>query len=63
MSGHSRLEYCAFVMHCRSNVTNMLDNRVLIFFIIDSSELSLVIVSDKLRTSSRTLLLPSLLAL
>ena len=62
MSRHSCLEYCAFAQHCRSKVTNLLDNRVLAFFVIDSSELSLVIVSDKLRTSSRTLLLASLLA-
>ena len=62
MSRHSRLEYCAFAQHCRFKVTNLLDNRVLTFFVIDSSELRLVMVSDKLRTSLRTLLLASLLA-
>ena len=62
MSRHSRLEYCAFAQHCHSKVTNLLDNRVLTFFVIDNSELSLVMVSDKLHTSSRTLLLALLLA-
>ena len=57
MSGHSRLVYCAFDQHCRSKVTNLLDNNVLTFFVIDSLELSLVIVSENLRASSRTLLL------
>ena len=62
MSGHSRLAYCAFDQHCRSKVTNLLDNNVLTFFVIDSLELSLVIVSENLRASSRTLLLTWLLA-
>ena len=62
MSRHFRLEYCEFAQHCRSKVTNLLDNSVLTFFVIYSSELSLVIVADKLRTSSRTLLSASLLA-
>ena len=62
MSRHSHLEHCAFNQHCRSKVTNLLDNTVLTFFVIDSSELSLVMVYDKLHTSCRTLLLPSLLA-
>ena len=62
MSRHSLLEYCAFAQYCRSKVTNLIDNRVLTLFAIDSSELSLVIVSDKLRTSSITLLLASFLA-
>ena len=61
MSRHSHLEYCAFAQHCCSKETNLLDNRVLTFFVIDSSELSLVVVSDKLCTSFRTLLLASLL--
>ena len=48
MSRHSRLEYCAFAQYCCSKVTNLLDNRVLTIFVIDSSELSLVVVFDKL---------------
>ena len=50
MSRHTRLEYSAFAQHLFSKVTNLLDNRVLTFFVIDSSDLSLVIVSDKMRT-------------
>ena len=59
---HSRLEYWTFARHCCSNVNGLLENIVLTFFVTDSSELSLEIVSDKLGTSSRTLLLASLLA-
>ena len=33
------------------------DNNVLTFFVIDSLELSLALASDKLRTSTRNLLL------
>ena len=62
MSRHSLVEYCAFAQYCRSKVTNLIDNRILTLFVIDTSELSLVIVSDKLRTSSITLLLASFLA-
>ena len=62
MPRHSRLEYCAFAKHCRFKVTNLLHNKVLTFFVIDSSELNVVIVSGKLRSSSRTLLLALLLA-
>ena len=62
MSKHSHLEYCAFAQYCHSKVTNLLDNRVLTFFVIDNSELSLVMLSDKLHTSFRTLLLALLLA-
>ena len=62
MSRHSRIEYYAFAQYCRSKETKLLDKRVLTCFVIDSSELSLVIASDKLRTSLRTLLLASLLA-
>ena len=62
MSRYSHLEYCPFVQHCCSKVTDLQDKRVLTFFVIDSLELSLVIVSDALGTSSRTLLLASLLA-
>ena len=62
MSRHSRLEFRAFAQHFCSKITNLLGNNVLTFFVTDSSEFSLVIVSDKLRTSSRTLLLASLLA-
>ena len=59
MPRHSRLEYCAFAKHCRFKVTNLLHNKVLTFFVIGSSELNVVIVSGKLRSSSRTLLLAS----
>ena len=59
MPRHSRLEYCAFAKHCRFKVTNLLHNKVLTFFVIDSSELNVVIVSGKLRSSSGTLLLAS----
>ena len=62
MPRHSRLEYCAFAKHCRFKVTNLLHNKVLTFFVIDSSELNVIIVSGKLRSSSRTLLLALLLA-
>ena len=62
MPSMSRREYWAFSYHCRSKVTNLLDNNVLTFFVIESSERSLVIASHKLSTSSRTLLLASLLA-
>ena len=62
MSRHCRIEYCAFAQYCRSKETNLLDKRVLTCFVIDSSELSLVIASNKLRASFRTLLLASLLA-
>ena len=61
MPRHSRLEYCAFAKHCRFKVTNLLHNKVLTFFVIDSSELNVVIVSGKLRSSSRTVLLALLL--
>ena len=60
MSRHSRLEYSAFAQQCCSKVTNLLDIDI---FIIDSSELSLVLVFDKLLIYFRTLLLASLLAL
>ena len=62
MPRHSRLEFRAFTQHFCSKITNLLGNNVLTFFVTDSSEFSLVIVSDKLRTSSRTLLVASLLA-
>ena len=62
MPRHSHLEYCAFAKHCRFKVTNLLHNKVLTFFVIDSSELNVVIGSGKLRSSSRTLLLALLLA-
>ena len=56
VSRHSRPEYWVFAQHCRSKVINLLGNNVLTFFVMDSSDLSLVIVSDELRTLSRTLL-------
>ena len=53
LSRHSRLEYWAFAQHCCSMVNNLFGNKVFTFFVIDSSDLSLVIASDRLPSSSR----------
>ena len=49
-TGHFR------ALHCGSKVINLLDNGVSTFFVIDITDLSLAIGSDKSRTSPRTLL-------
>ena len=53
---HSCLEYWAFVQHCFSKVVNLVNNKLLAFFVTASSACSFKIDSLSLRTSSRTVL-------
>ena len=56
ISNHSRLEYWAFAQHCLSKVVNLVNNKLLAFFVTASSVSSFKIDSLSLRTSSRTVL-------
>ena len=56
ISRHSRLEYWAFAQHCLSKVVNLVNNKLLTFFVTASSACSFEIDSLSLHTSSRTVL-------
>ena len=56
ISRHSRLEYWAFAQHCLSKVVNLVNNKLLTFFVTASSACIFEIESLSLHCSSRTVL-------
>ena len=56
MSRHSHLEYWAFAEHYLSKVVNLVNNKLLTFFVTASSECRFDTDSLSLRTSYRTVL-------
>ena len=56
ISRHSRLEYWAFAQHNLSKVVNLVNNKLLTFFVTASSQCSCDTDSSGLRTSSKTVL-------
>ena len=56
ISRHSRLEYWAFAQHCLSRVTNLVNNKLLTFYVTASSAYSFENDLFSLRTSSITVL-------
>ena len=56
ISRHYRLEYWAFAQHCLSKVVNLVNNKLLAFFVTANYACSFKIDSLSLRTSSRTVL-------
>ena len=56
ISRHFHLEYWAFAHHCLSKVVNLVNNKLLAFFVTANSVCSFEIDSLSLRTSTRTVL-------
>ena len=56
ISRHSRLEYWAFTQHCLSKVANLVNNKLLTFFVTASSAYNFENDSLSLCTSARTVL-------